>query len=70
VGLSAEFSVAVTLVTIYKLFQIGLTTFCLTLWEEHELRVSENKVLRRISEPRRDEMGVACRTKGEEEERV
>jgi hypothetical protein len=31
-------------------------TWSLTLWEEHRLRVLENKVLRRILEPKRDEV--------------
>ena len=34
----------------------GCETWSLTLREERKLRVSENKVLRRICEPRRDEV--------------
>jgi hypothetical protein len=34
----------------------GCETWSLTLREEHRLRVFENKVLRRIFEPKRDEV--------------
>jgi hypothetical protein len=34
----------------------GCKTWLLTLWEEHSLRTLENKVLRRIFGPRRDEV--------------
>jgi hypothetical protein len=34
----------------------GCETWSLTLREEHRLRVSENRVLRRIFEPKRDEV--------------
>jgi hypothetical protein len=34
----------------------GCETWCLTLREEHRLRVFENRVLRRISGPKRDEV--------------
>ena len=34
----------------------GCETWSLTLREEHRLRVSENKVLRRICGPKRDEV--------------
>jgi hypothetical protein len=34
----------------------GCETWSLTLWEEHRLRVFENKVLRRIFGPKRDEV--------------
>jgi hypothetical protein len=34
----------------------GCETWCLTLREVHRLRVSENRVLRRIFEPKRDEV--------------
>jgi len=34
----------------------GCKTWSLTLWEEHRLRMLENRVLRRIFGPRRDEV--------------
>jgi hypothetical protein len=34
----------------------GCETWCLTLKEEHRLRVFENRVLRRIFGPKRDEV--------------
>jgi hypothetical protein len=34
----------------------GCETWCLTLREEHRLRVFENRVLRRILGPKRDEV--------------
>jgi hypothetical protein len=34
----------------------GCETWSLTVWEEHRLRVFENRVLRRIFGPKRDEM--------------
>jgi hypothetical protein len=34
----------------------GCETWSLTLWEEHRLRVFENRVLRRIFGPKRDEV--------------
>jgi len=34
----------------------GRETLSLTLWEEHTLRVFENRVLRRICGPKREEM--------------
>jgi len=40
-------------------FLYGCETWSLTLWEEHGLRMLENRVLRRIFGPRREEvMGV------------
>jgi hypothetical protein len=36
----------------------GCETWCLTVREEHKLRVFENRVLRRIFGPKRD--GVTC----------
>jgi hypothetical protein len=48
----------------------GCETWSLTLREEHRLRVFENKVLRRLFGPKRDEMGGPCSTNGGEEERV
>jgi hypothetical protein len=34
----------------------GCETWSLALWEEHRLRVFENRVLRRIFGPKRDEV--------------
>jgi hypothetical protein len=34
----------------------GCETWSLTLWEERRLRVSENRVLRRVFGPKRDEV--------------
>jgi hypothetical protein len=42
--------------TILPLVLYGCETWSLTLREEHRLRVFENKVLRRIFAPKRDEM--------------
>jgi hypothetical protein len=39
----------------------GCETWSLTLREEHRLRVSENRVLRRIFGPTRDEVMGECR---------
>jgi hypothetical protein len=45
----------------------GCKTWSLTLREEHRLRVSENKVLRRIFGPKRDEVMGGCRKLHNEE---
>jgi hypothetical protein len=37
-------------------FCYGCETWSLTLWEEHKLRVFENRVLRRVFRPKRDEL--------------
>jgi len=34
----------------------GCETWSLTLWDEHRLRVFENKVLKKIPGPRRDKV--------------
>jgi hypothetical protein len=39
----------------------GCETWSLALREKHRLRVFENRVLRRIFGPRRDEVTVDCR---------
>jgi hypothetical protein len=39
----------------------GCETWSLTLREEHRLRVFENRVLRRIFRPKRDEVMGECR---------
>jgi hypothetical protein len=41
---------------ILPVFLYGCETWSLSLREEHRLRVFENRVLRRIFEPKRDEM--------------
>jgi hypothetical protein len=48
----------------------GCDTWFLTLGEEHRLRVFENKVLRRIFGPRRDEVMERCRKLHNEQLRV
>jgi hypothetical protein len=45
----------------------GCETWSLTLREEHRLRVFENKVLRRIFGPKRDEVTGECRKLHNEE---
>jgi hypothetical protein len=42
-------------------------TSSLTLWEEHRLRVFENRVLRRIFGPKRDEVMGECKKLHNEE---
>jgi hypothetical protein len=42
-------------------------TWSLTLWEEHRLAVFENRALRRIFEPKRDEI-IGCNRKLHKEE--
>jgi hypothetical protein len=42
--------------TEFALFLYGCETWSLTLREEHRLRVFENRVLRRIFHPKRDEV--------------
>jgi hypothetical protein len=39
----------------------GCETWSLTLRKKHALRVFENRVFRRISGPKRDEVGENCR---------
>jgi hypothetical protein len=41
--------------------------WALTLREEHKLRVFENRVLRRMFEPKSDEVKVGCRKLHDEE---
>jgi hypothetical protein len=41
---------------ILPVFLYGCETWSLTLWEEHRLRVFQNRVLRRIFGPKRDEV--------------
>jgi hypothetical protein len=46
--------------TILPVILYGCETWSLTLREEHRLRVFENKVLRRIFAPKRDEVTGEC----------
>jgi hypothetical protein len=39
----------------------GCETWSLTLWEERRLRLFENRVLRRIFWPKRDEVTAECK---------
>jgi hypothetical protein len=49
-------SVKITTYIILPVVLYGCETWSLTLWEEHGLRVFENRVLRRIFGPKRDEL--------------
>jgi hypothetical protein len=54
-----EMSFLLTLLEILKILSVvlyGCETWSLALREEHRLMVFENRVLRRIFEPRRDEV--------------
>jgi hypothetical protein len=50
-----------------KLVLYGCETWSLTLRKEHRLRVFENRVLRRIFGPKRDEVTGGCRKVHNEE---
>jgi hypothetical protein len=54
---------------IYSIFMVlyGCETWSLTLREEHRLRVFENRLLRRICGPKRDEVAGEWRTLHNEE---
>jgi hypothetical protein len=54
-------------ITILPLVLYGCETWSLTLWEEHRLRVFENRVLRRILEPVMDEVAGEWRKLHNEE---
>jgi len=45
---------------ILPVFLYGCETWSLTLREERRLRVFENRVLRRVFEPKRDEVTGEC----------
>jgi hypothetical protein len=49
---------------IFPVILYGCETWSLTLREEHRLRVFENKVLRRIFGPKRDEVTAGWRKQG------
>jgi hypothetical protein len=60
-GLSSSHLLSETKIKRYKTIILsivlyGCETGCLTLREEHRLRTSENRVLRRISGPKREEV--------------
>jgi hypothetical protein len=54
--LSRNVKVKVHKTTILPAVLYGCETWSLTLWEEYRLRVFENRVLRRIFGPKRDEV--------------
>jgi hypothetical protein len=54
--LSRNVKVKVLKTIILTVVLCGCETWCLQLREEHRLRVFENRVLRRIFEPKRDEV--------------
>jgi hypothetical protein len=54
--LSRNIKVKIYKIIILPVVLYGCETWCLTLREEHRLRVFENRVLRRIFGPKRDEV--------------
>jgi hypothetical protein len=54
--LSRNIKVKIYKTIILPIVLYGCETWSLTLWEEHRLRVFENRVLRRIFLPKRDEV--------------
>jgi len=48
-------------IIIFPVVLYGCETWSLTLREKHRLRVFENRVLRRLFEPKRDEVAGECR---------
>jgi hypothetical protein len=54
--LSRNIKIRVYKTIILPVVLYGCETVSLTLWEEHRLRVFENRVLRRIFGPKRDEV--------------
>jgi len=59
--LSKNLKIKVYRTVILPVVLYGCETWSLTLWEERKLRLFENRVLRRIFEPRRDEVTGECR---------
>jgi len=59
--LSKNFNIKVYRIVILLVLLYGSETWSLTLQEERELRIFENKVMRRIFGPRRDEGTVEWR---------
>jgi hypothetical protein len=54
--LSKNFKIRIYKTIILPVVLYGCETWCLSLREEHRLRVFENRVLRRIFGPKRDEV--------------
>jgi len=54
--LSKNLNIKVSRTIILPVVLYGCETWSLTLWEEHRLRVFENRVLKRIFGPKRDEV--------------
>jgi hypothetical protein len=54
--LSKNIKIRIYKIIILPVVLYGCDTWSLTLREEHRLRVSENRVLRRIFGPKRDEV--------------
>jgi hypothetical protein len=58
--LSKNLKIKIYRITILPVVLYGCETWSLTLREERRLKVFENKVLRRIFGPKRDEATVEC----------
>jgi hypothetical protein len=54
--LSKDLKIGIYKTIILPVVLYGCETWSLALWEEHRLRVIENRVLRRIFGPKRDEV--------------
>jgi hypothetical protein len=54
--LSKNVKIRIYKIIILRVVLYGCETWSLTLWEEHRLRVFENRVLRRIFGPKRDKV--------------
>jgi hypothetical protein len=65
--LSKNLKIRIYKTVISPVILYGCETWSLTLWEEHRLRVFENKVLRRIFGPKRDEVTGEWRKLHDEE---
>ena len=58
--LSKNLKIKIYRTVILPVVLYGCETWSLTLWEERKLRVFENRVLRKIFGPRRDEVTGVC----------
>jgi hypothetical protein len=65
--LSKNLKIGIYKTVILPVVLYGCETWSLTLREEYKLRVFENRVLRRISGPKRDEVTAGWRTLHNEE---